>query len=123
MPVTDSYSDSIEQREDNRRRFLNTKYSNKRPLQKVKGSKVRGRILGRHTVQSQDHKNSTKLSHRSFCGGDQKQCMVRGAQNTHLPMELPHWPAMYHIVRSDSVHALVFTVFLTTPAQEKKGKR
>ena len=73
MPVTNSYSDSIEQREDNRCRFLNTKYSNKRPLQRVKGSKVRGRILGRHTVQSQDHKNSTKLSHRSFCGGDQKQ--------------------------------------------------
>lgn len=52
MPVTDSYSDSIEQREDDRCWFLNTKYSNKRPLQRVKGSKVRGRILQAYSTKS-----------------------------------------------------------------------
>lgn len=78
MPVTDSYSDSIEQREDDRCRFLKTKHPNKGPLQGVKGSEVRGKVWSaeevKYKVRAQEpHQTEPQTT----CGGVKWLDMVR----------------------------------------------
>ena len=40
-----------------------------------------------------------------------------------LAVELPHWPAATHVLCRDPVHALIVTVLIAAPPQERKGER